>query len=88
MRTDDLVLFATNTGALYAEHVKLARQLKEYGTAAYAVRQWAQFIKSVTLPMYRRELHEPYEGLSLDDIDSVARQLADHYAQHVRELAQ
>jgi hypothetical protein len=70
--------YATNTGHFYNRHLRLARD-------AAPVHMWARYIRADLLPYYRREQHEPFDGMSCEDIDTLASKLMDYYANHIME---
>jgi hypothetical protein len=73
-----LIDYAINTGHFYNRHLRLTRD-----NAPPSV--WARYIRADLLPHYRREMHEPYDGLSTVEIDLVANELKFYYGNHVQE---
>lgn len=74
-----LIDFAINTGKLYPQHLAMARE----GATA---RVWELHVRVNVLPLYRVEHHEPYEGMSKDELAAVAKELDEYYANHDAEL--
>jgi hypothetical protein len=79
MTPDDLSLYAKNCGNLYPVMCGMAKTNAPQ-------RSWETFVKLTIIPQYKRECHEPFEGMSLDEISETATDLKDHYAEHVKEL--
>jgi hypothetical protein len=71
--------YAINTGHFYNRHLRLSRD-------AAPVHVWARYIRADLLPYYRREQHEPFDGMSCEEIDTVASKLMDYYANHIQEM--
>jgi hypothetical protein len=71
--------YAVNTGHFYNRHLRLSRD-------AVPVHVWARYIRADLLPYYRREQHEPFDGMSCEEIDTVASKLMDYYANHIQEM--
>lgn len=80
LRYSDLTDFAINTGSLYPLHVYLAKNPK------VTLDDWFRHARFIVLPLYRKETSEPEEGLSLECLEYVAKDLMDYYAQHIKEL--
>jgi hypothetical protein len=71
--------YAVNTGKFYEQHVTMAREGATH-------RLWALHTRVNILPLYRKEHREPYEGMSIIELDAVADQLIDHYTTHISEF--
>jgi hypothetical protein len=78
MRVEDLKTFAINTAKFYAQHCDMAEQIASH-------RIWALHVRVNVLPLYRREFHEPYEGMTVAELDEVATELQHYYSQHIGE---
>lgn len=78
MTVNDLVLFAQNTASLYPLH----REMVEKGVIW---RLWFNHVKFQVIPLYRKEMNEPFDGMSLDNLGEVADKLRCYYNQHVKE---
>ena len=70
--------YAINTGSLYPQHCEMAREGAD-------PRVWELHVRVNVLPLYRVELHERYEGMSLAELDLVAKELRDYYINHLNE---
>jgi hypothetical protein len=70
--------YAINTGAFYQQHCEMAREGASH-------RVWALHLRVNVLPKYRKELHEPYEGASIAELDLCATELMDYYRNHLDE---
>jgi hypothetical protein len=70
--------FAINTGKFYDQHCMMARE-------GASPRVWMLHTRVNLLPEYRRDNHEPYEGMSIAELDLCAKELADYYRQHLNE---
>jgi hypothetical protein len=70
--------YAVNIGEFYATHCTMARQ-----DASPIV--WVLHLTSRVLPRYRREHHEPYEGMSRVDCEECAAELRAYYKAHIDE---
>jgi hypothetical protein len=71
--------YAVNTGKFYDQHVNMARE-------GANLKLWALHLRVNVLPLYRKQMHEPYEGMSIADIDAVADRLIDYYTTHISEF--
>jgi hypothetical protein len=71
--------FAINTGKFYDQHCQMASEVATH-------RVWELHVRVNLLPAYRRELHEPYEGMSIAEIALCATELQHYYSQHVGEI--
>jgi hypothetical protein len=71
--------YAVNTGKFYDQHVAMARE-----GASHKV--WNLHARVNILPAYRKEHHEPHEGMSSDEFVVVAADLADYYRNHISEF--
>lgn len=78
MTSDQLVMYVTNTGSMYATNCNMARCKASF--------QQRYDRTARALSAYRREFKEPYEGMSDDELQDTARALKAHYEQHVREV--
>ena len=79
MRVDELKTFAINTGKFYQQHVDMA-------TEVASLRVWELHVRVNVLPLYRKQHHEPYDGLTIAEISEVATELQHYYSQHVGEM--
>ena len=79
MQPEDLELFGRNCGDLYDKQCNWARN-------GAPLSKWQQHVRMELLPRYRREEHEPYEGLSLAALEAVAKELKRHYERLVKEI--
>ena len=79
MRVDELKTFAVNTGKFYKQHVDMA-------TEVASLRVWELHVRVNVLPLYRKQHHEPYDGLTIAEISEVATELQHYYSQHVGEM--
>ena len=71
--------YAINTGKLYNQHCTMATEVASH-------RVWELHVRVNVLPLYRKEHHEPYEGMTIAEIAEVATELQHYYSQHVGEL--
>ena len=71
--------YATNTGSLYKQHLDMA-------TEVASIRVWELHVRVNVLPAYKKEHHEPYEGMSVAELLQVATELQHYYSAHVAEL--
>jgi hypothetical protein len=70
--------YAINTGKFYQQHCEMAREGATH-------RVWALHVRVNVLPLYRKEHHEPYEGMSIAEADLCATELKAYYEQHLAE---
>jgi len=85
MQVHDLTLYAINTSEWYETHKALAHA-KTLAHPVVVFITWRQHVINTVIPAYRREFHEPYEGMSEEEVKEVARNLQEHYEIHVAEL--
>jgi hypothetical protein len=71
--------YATNTGHFYQRHLRYARDNAPQ-------REWVRYVRADLLPYYRRENHEPFEGMSVTEIEVVANELKFYYGNHIQEM--
>ena len=79
MTPEALKTFAINTGKLYHQHVDMATEVASH-------RVWELHVRVNVLPLYRKQHHEPYDGLTIAEISEVATELQHYYSQHVGEM--
>ena len=77
MTVEDLVLYAKNNQDLHEEQISMA---------VLPVENWGIHVRIAVLPSYRRELHQPYEGMTLDNLHEVAEQLREYYVDYFRNM--
>jgi hypothetical protein len=70
--------YALNTGKFYRQHCEMARE-------GALVRIWDLHLRVNVLPHYRRECHEPYEGMSKAELNLCATELLVYYRNHLDE---
>ena len=79
MTPKDLADYAINTSEFYDTHILLIKNNRPFV-------DWQYHVKVRILSKYKREMHEPFEGMSLDDIDTTANILIEYYVDHVKEM--
>jgi hypothetical protein len=79
MRVEDLVLFATNEQELEAIHYSLAKEGKR--------EKWIEHVCNVVIPLYRKKLNEPMDGMTMWDTRRVAARLREIYEDLLQEEA-
>lgn len=79
MQTRILYDYAISTGSLYRQHCDMARE-------DASPRVWELHVRVNVLTEYRRAHHEPYEGMSRDELALVAKELANYYSRHIAEM--
>jgi hypothetical protein len=76
--TNDLELFAINTGPLYARHKQMAADNLNPST-------WQFYVRQTIVPRYCREI-EPVRA-SAETVATVAANLKTYYERHLAETA-
>lgn len=79
MEVYDLVLSAKSYGSLYEGFKDLAKRSAN-------LKDWRIHVRTKVIPEYRKECHEPMEGMSLTNIEKVAKELKEYYEEHIEEL--
>lgn len=79
LSSQNIVLYACNTGSLYQEHLRLARSTNTDG-------DWIRHIQRRVLPAYRRELKEPDAQMLEGNLRVAAAELRAYYTRHVSEF--
>lgn len=77
IRADELVLYARNTGELYAAQRELARD-------KVTLREWLAFVQTMILPRYRKEI-DRYAYVTDGEAAMAASELMAYYRQHITE---
>lgn len=84
MTPKELFDFAVSNVAIHDKQLALAREGALHSDDE-GVQQWVLHVKKVLLRRYRRELHEPVEGMTNREIEIVAVQLRDYYAKLIKK---
>lgn len=79
MNVYGLVLFAQNTQSFYQKHLTMAKEKQTW-------LQWFNHVKVWVLPTYRKEMGEPFDGMSIVDLGLVADALKAYYEEHIKEM--
>lgn len=76
LTTNDIVLYAENTGQLYATHRSMARNRAP-------VQIWEKHVRETVLPRYRQEIE--HATASIATIKAAATEMHDNYARRLKE---
>jgi hypothetical protein len=78
MNVENLVLYARNNEKLDEIMYRMAKR-------HCTINQWTEIVGHNIIPCYRRELNEPFDGMSKYDIQLAARRLKEIYEDELEE---